>query len=168
MNTCNIRRSHVSHSVDDLRRYWHDWHVDRRRGDPPWAPAPVSRPLRPIRGRLDAAVEKRGTRQPESQAGGLRTSYAWAPAMNQNYRTTNNEEARSFCEQPPSFTQEKRHDLTTLDQQVRENPSRRNRAMDTHPGERHVQSGPAVDPTRPRIAHAQRSRRWQQAVAPGA
>src|SRR5258706_5425283 len=40
--------------------------------------------LRPIRGRLEAAVEKRGTRQRESQAGGQRTSYAWARAMNQN------------------------------------------------------------------------------------
>ncbi|MHB8595527.1 MAG: saccharopine dehydrogenase family protein [Ktedonobacteraceae bacterium] len=40
--------------------------------------------LRPIRGRLEAVVEKRGTRQRESQAGGQRTSYAWARAMNQN------------------------------------------------------------------------------------
>ena len=40
--------------------------------------------LHPIRGRLEAAVEKRGTRKLESQAGGQRTSYAWARAMNQN------------------------------------------------------------------------------------
>lgn len=40
--------------------------------------------LRPISGWLEAAVEKRGTRQRESQAGGQRTSYAWARAMNQN------------------------------------------------------------------------------------
>lgn len=40
--------------------------------------------LRPIRGRLEAVVEKLGTRQRESQAGGQRTSYAWARAMNQN------------------------------------------------------------------------------------
>jgi short subunit dehydrogenase-like uncharacterized protein len=40
--------------------------------------------LGPIRRRLDAAVEKRGTRQRESHAGGQRTSYAWARARNQN------------------------------------------------------------------------------------
>jgi short subunit dehydrogenase-like uncharacterized protein len=40
--------------------------------------------LRPIRGWLEAAIEKRGTRQRASQAGGQRTSYAWARAMNQN------------------------------------------------------------------------------------
>jgi short subunit dehydrogenase-like uncharacterized protein len=42
--------------------------------------------LDPIRKRLEAAVEKRGKRQPESQVGGQRTSYAWARAMNQNGR----------------------------------------------------------------------------------
>jgi len=40
--------------------------------------------LRPIRGRLEAAVEKQGTRQRESPVGGQRTSYAWARAMKQN------------------------------------------------------------------------------------
>src|SRR5262245_53880099 len=40
--------------------------------------------LRPIRERLEAALDKRGTRQRANQAGGRRTSYAWARAMNQN------------------------------------------------------------------------------------
>src|SRR5204863_9752915 len=40
--------------------------------------------LRPIRGRLEAAIDKRGTRQRASQADGQSTSYAWARAMNQN------------------------------------------------------------------------------------
>jgi short subunit dehydrogenase-like uncharacterized protein len=40
--------------------------------------------LRPIRGRLQAAVGKRGTRQPANQVDGQRTSYAWARATNQN------------------------------------------------------------------------------------
>jgi short subunit dehydrogenase-like uncharacterized protein len=40
--------------------------------------------LRPIRGRLQAAVGKRGTRQPANQLDGQRTSYAWARATNQN------------------------------------------------------------------------------------
>jgi short subunit dehydrogenase-like uncharacterized protein len=42
--------------------------------------------LRPIRRRLEAAVEKRGTRQRASQVADQRTSYAWARAMNQNGR----------------------------------------------------------------------------------
>ncbi len=40
--------------------------------------------LRPLRRRLEAAVEKRGTRQRASQPDSQRTSYAWARAMNQN------------------------------------------------------------------------------------
>src|SRR5262245_17583584 len=40
--------------------------------------------IRPIRGRLEAGLDRRGTRQPESQADGQRTSYAWARATNQN------------------------------------------------------------------------------------
>ena len=40
--------------------------------------------LGPIRGWLQAAVDKQGTRQPASQVGGQRTSYAWARATNQN------------------------------------------------------------------------------------
>jgi short subunit dehydrogenase-like uncharacterized protein len=40
--------------------------------------------LGPIRRRLQAAVDKQGTRQPASQVGGQRTSYAWARATNQN------------------------------------------------------------------------------------
>jgi short subunit dehydrogenase-like uncharacterized protein len=40
--------------------------------------------VRPIRMRLEAAVEKRGTRQRESPAGGRRTSYAWARATNES------------------------------------------------------------------------------------
>jgi short subunit dehydrogenase-like uncharacterized protein len=40
--------------------------------------------LRPIRERLGAALGRRGTRQPESQADGQRTSYAWARATNQS------------------------------------------------------------------------------------
>jgi short subunit dehydrogenase-like uncharacterized protein len=39
--------------------------------------------LRPLRGRLEAAIEKRGTRQRESGPGGQRASYAWARAMDQ-------------------------------------------------------------------------------------
>ena len=40
--------------------------------------------LGPIRGWLQAAVDNQGTRQPASQVGGQRTSYAWARATNQN------------------------------------------------------------------------------------
>jgi short subunit dehydrogenase-like uncharacterized protein len=40
--------------------------------------------LGPIRGWLQAAVDKQRTRQPASQVGGQRTSYAWARATNQN------------------------------------------------------------------------------------
>lgn len=40
--------------------------------------------LRPLRRRLEAAVEQRGGRQPASQPGNQRTSYAWARAMNKN------------------------------------------------------------------------------------
>jgi len=40
--------------------------------------------LRPIRGWLQAAVDKQGTRQPAGQVGGQRTSYVWARATNQN------------------------------------------------------------------------------------
>lgn len=40
--------------------------------------------LRPLRGWLEAAVEKRGPRQRASQASGQKTSYAWARAMNQH------------------------------------------------------------------------------------
>jgi short subunit dehydrogenase-like uncharacterized protein len=39
--------------------------------------------LRPIRGWLQAAADKQGTRQPASQVDGQRTSYAWARATNQ-------------------------------------------------------------------------------------
>ncbi|HEU5440509.1 MAG TPA: saccharopine dehydrogenase NADP-binding domain-containing protein, partial [Ktedonobacterales bacterium] len=39
--------------------------------------------LRPLRTRLEAAIEKRGTRQKESPAGHQRTSYAWARATNE-------------------------------------------------------------------------------------
>src|SRR5215469_11859643 len=42
--------------------------------------------LPPIRGWLEAAVEKQGTRKHESQAGGQRISYVWARVMNQNGR----------------------------------------------------------------------------------
>jgi short subunit dehydrogenase-like uncharacterized protein len=44
--------------------------------------------IRPIRGRLEAALDRRGTRQPESQVGMQRTSYAWARATNQNGQQT--------------------------------------------------------------------------------
>lgn len=40
--------------------------------------------IRPIRGWLDAAVAKRGTRQRGQPAGGQRTSYAWARATNED------------------------------------------------------------------------------------
>jgi short subunit dehydrogenase-like uncharacterized protein len=40
--------------------------------------------LRPIRGRLEAAIGRRGTPQPESQVDGQRTSYAWARATKQD------------------------------------------------------------------------------------
>jgi short subunit dehydrogenase-like uncharacterized protein len=44
--------------------------------------AQVGLSIRPLRGWIEAAIEKRGTRQHESQASGERTSYAWARAMN--------------------------------------------------------------------------------------
>jgi short subunit dehydrogenase-like uncharacterized protein len=40
--------------------------------------------LRPIRGWLGVALDKRRTRQPANQVDDQRTSYAWARAMNQN------------------------------------------------------------------------------------
>jgi short subunit dehydrogenase-like uncharacterized protein len=40
--------------------------------------------LRPIRGRLEAAIEKRSKPERDVQAGSERISYAWARAMNQN------------------------------------------------------------------------------------
>jgi short subunit dehydrogenase-like uncharacterized protein len=40
--------------------------------------------IRPIRRCLEAALDRRGTRQPESQVDGRRTSYAWARATNRN------------------------------------------------------------------------------------
>ncbi len=40
--------------------------------------------LRPLRRGLEAAIDKRGTRQRADQAGGRRTSYAWARAMDEH------------------------------------------------------------------------------------
>jgi short subunit dehydrogenase-like uncharacterized protein len=74
--------------------------------------------IRPIRGRLEAGLDRRETRQPESQVDGQRTSYTWARATNQH-----GQQAEAWLELGEGYQFTAASSVQAIEQVLRERPS---------------------------------------------
>jgi len=72
----------------------------------------------PIRTRLEAALDRRGTRQPEGQVGVQRTSYAWARATNQS-----GQQAEAWLELGEGYQFTAASSVQAVEHVLREQPS---------------------------------------------